>query len=63
MKARMLVTALLATIMAVSAALVVWAVPVSAASLPSLEERITAADLHWSRRSQAGVTEIGRAHV
>ena len=58
MKTRMLVPALLATIMAVAAAAAVWTVPVTAAGLPSLEERVTAADLHWSRRSQAGVTEL-----
>jgi tetratricopeptide (TPR) repeat protein len=58
MKTRMLVPALLATVMAISAAMAAWAVPASATGLPSLEERITAADLHWSRRSQAGVTEL-----
>jgi tetratricopeptide (TPR) repeat protein len=58
MKTRMLVPALLATIMAILTAQGVWVVPVSASGLPSLEERITAADLHWSRRSQAGVTEV-----
>lgn len=57
MKTRMLVLAVLAAVMAISATLSVWAFPVCAAGLPSLEERITAADLHWSRRSQAGVTE------
>ena len=51
MKTRMLVPALLAMIMAISAAMVVWTVPVCAVGVPSLEERIAAADLHWSRRS------------
>ena len=58
MKTRMLVPALFATIIAISATVALWAVPASAAGLPSLEERVTAADLHWSRRSQAGVTEL-----
>ena len=58
MKTRMLVPALLAMTVVISAAVAAWTVPVSAAGLPSLEERIAAADLHWSRRSQAGVTEL-----
>ena len=42
MKTRMLVPALFATIIAISATVALWAVPASAAGLPSLEERVTA---------------------